>query len=557
MEAAVQGESNPTEVGRLPYWPFKGTHIFNIDMKAAISVGLLLLGVYWLTMGGHTYSVDDETYLAGVRALARHTTVITPTPDTDGILSLVLNRNGDFTTAAPIGSLLLLVPGFIAGKLIAWPFPASQQEEIVRLATLSTNGLLTAATGAMLVLLCIRLGARRSSAVLLGMTFGLGTWAWAHSQTGFSEPGTAFALTGALLAATAWWTKRSPLTAGVAGLLAGCVVLTRASAIVFIPILLLSGVISRDHRSARSRTIQGLWFCAGGLVPATVMALNAWVRFGDPLYAGYPALPFTTPIYEGVFGLLFSPGKGLVFYAPICVVVLFALRLSLLSRRRYTLTVASICAVHMWIYGRFDVWSGENAYGPRYLIPLLPIVIAMLAPVIDSGRHWLRGARVAAAVGFLVPGLLGTLMYFNAVYFVQQPGVLENIDLPTTTQTQQFLAWDFQPRSSPLMLQIRSLPDLVRNTAARLDGAAGGITPIPAPYEERIHWYARAIELDTWWAWWPAKDGAPAIYALLAVPLLLLVFGARLARRSWIGQSQRSPDANSSGRLLDPTAAAV
>jgi hypothetical protein len=224
-----------------------------------------------------------------------------------------------------------------------------------------------------------------------------------------------------------------------------------------------------------------------------------------------------------------------VWYAPVCIVVMFGARTSYLANRRYATTVAAMVAVHAAVYARFDIWSGENAYGPRYMVPLLPVIVAVLAPMIDSGRQWIRGVRIAAVVGFLLPGLLGATMYFNAVYFDQQPALLADLELTETTPTQQRLAWNFYPRTSPLMLQFRSLPDLARNTVDRLQGETGGITPLPAAYEERIHWYARAVELDTWWAWWPTKDAPSVIYLLLILPLAALGYGSKLlfgARRS-------------------------
>ena len=295
----------------------------------------------------------------------------------------------------------------------------------------------------------------------------------------------------------------------------------------FVPVLLIAGLV-RVGATRRERIGAALAFCAGGAVPALAMAVNAWIRFGDPLDNGYPLLPYSTPVYEGLFGLLLSPGKGLVWYAPVCLVVIFAARTSYLQNRRYAITVAAMVLAHAAIYARFDVWSGENAYGPRYMIPLLPVIVAALAPVIDTGRHWLRGVRIAAAVGFLLPGLLGATMYFNAVYFEQQPSLLADLELTETTSAQQRLAWNFYPRTSPLMLQFRSLPDLARNTVDRVQGEPGGITPLPAAYEERIHWYARAVELDTWWAWWPTKDAPSVIYLLLIVPLAALAFGSKL-----------------------------
>jgi hypothetical protein len=188
---------------------------------------------------------------------------------------------------------------------------------------------------------------------------------------------------------------------------------------------------------------------------------------------------------------------------------------------------------HLAVYGRFEIWSGENAYGPRYLIPVLPLLVALVAPVIDSGREWLRGVKVAAVVGFLGPGLLGSIMYFNAVYWNNQTQVFHNLESEKPTARQMYLAYDFQPRSSPLMQEVRSVPDLFRNTADRLRGREGGLTPIPAAYEERIHWYARAIELDTWWAWWSARGDPAAGYLFFLAPA-----GAHPEDWDWAGLNE-------------------
>jgi|GEM_PF-2493658 len=497
------------------------------DRRTAAAIGCLLLGVFWLTMGGHSYSIDDESYLAATRALFNHTTVLTPGSDLDGVVVAMPNKNGDLTSFAPIGTLLLFAPGFVAGKVIAAPFDPAVQEEIVRLVYLSANGLFTALTAVVLFFLCRRLGARRRSAAVLALAFGLGTWAWPHAQTGFSEPGTALLLTATVLALTTWWQKQTPLAAAVTGFLAGCTVLTRPSTMLFIPILMLSGAAAAGL--SRRTLSQAAWFCLGGVAPGIVFAANAWWRFGSPFDLGYPPMRYTTPLYEGIFGLVMSPGKGIIFYAPICAVAIFAARQAFIAHRRYTVTVGIMLAAHLAVYGRFDIWSGENAYGPRYLVPVLALAIALLAPVIDSGRQWMRGAVIAGAIGFIGPGLLGSSMYFNAVYNHQYFAVLANGGLTEATQAQQFLLWNFQPRSSPLMLHVRSMSDMLQNTVDRMQGEPGGITPPPVAYEERIHWHARSVELDTWWAWWPAKGGPSAIYALLVVPLGLLATSAWLA----------------------------
>ena len=500
------------------------------DRRAALVVVLALFGVYLLTMGGHSYSVDGETYLAGTRALMHHTTVLDPGPDIDAVVIRVVNKNGGWTTAAPIGTLLLFTPGAVVGSAVAHVFSGPSREEIFRLFYFSANGLMTALTAGVLVLLCRRLGASLRSAVLLAVVFGLGTWAWGHGQTDFSEPGTALMLTTAALCSVRWWKAPTFRNAALVGFWAGCVGITRSSTLLFIPVFLIAGLVGNGE-NAQSRLRSCGAFALGGVIPGLLFAANSWLRFGSLLDSGYPPMSYPTPVHEGLFGLFLSSGKGLIWYAPVCVVSLFAVRQSYLANKRYAVTIAVVLAAHLAVYSRFFMWSGDNAYGPRYMVPVLPLLVALIAPVIDSGRHWGRGVKVAGIVGFLVPGVMGTLMYFNGVYYNQQPHVASDFGMTEMTSVQQNIAWDFVPRTSPLTLSVHSLPALARNTRDRLDGKPGGFTPIPSNYEERIHWYARAIELDTWWSWWSFRGDPAGAYALLLVPLACFAAAGSLGLR--------------------------
>ena len=337
-------------------------------------------------------------------------------------------------------------------------------------------------------------------------------------------------LTATMLASVRWWQRPSPRAAALVGLLVGCAAITRSSVLAFIPVLLLMGLAARPGTAMPARAKELVAFCAGGVLPGVAFTLNAYLRFGSPLDNGYPPLAFNTPIYEGVFGQFLSSGKGMFWYAPITIVAFFAVRQAYLAQRRYVVTLGLLLAVHLAVYGRFVIWSGENAYGPRYMVPVLPLCIVVLAPVIDSGRQWARSVKVAGIAGFIGPGLLGSLMYFNAVYWHTQSDINRNLQLETFEAHQLYIAWDFQPRSSPLILHVHSLDALLDNTIDRLQGQPGGITDMPENFEDRIHWYARAIELDAWWAWWPVKNGPGEAYALLLVPLACLVGGGLLAR---------------------------
>ena len=54
------------------------------------------------------------------------------------------------------------------------------------------------------------------------------------------------------------------------------------------------------------------------LAALAVAAWYNWLRFGSPLTTGYlPEERFATPFFEGFYGLLLSPGKGLFWYNPL------------------------------------------------------------------------------------------------------------------------------------------------------------------------------------------------------------------------------------------------
>src|SRR4029077_619091 len=50
---------------------------------------------------------------------------------------------------------------------------------------------------------------------------------------------------------------------------------------------------------------------------ALVVGLDNWWRFGSVVALGYKHVPLSHRFYEGFFGLLLSPGRGLLFYAPV------------------------------------------------------------------------------------------------------------------------------------------------------------------------------------------------------------------------------------------------
>ena len=130
------------------------------------------------------------------------------------------------------------------------------------------------------------------------------------------------------------------------------------------------------------------------------LSLNAW-RMGSPLEFGYggETLAFSTPLLRGLRGLLFEPGKGLLFYAPLAIAGLVLLyRATPLER----VLLGGATLLLLFTMARWWCWNGALAWGPRLLLPVLPFMVA------PAGR--LKRAPLAALVSigilFNAPGAL-------------------------------------------------------------------------------------------------------------------------------------------------------
>jgi hypothetical protein len=257
------------------------------------------------------------------------------------------------------------------------------------------------------------------------LLYGLGTFAWPHSKTFFSEPLTALLLFAAFVAAhraAAGWPAVGTGGMLASGLLASLACFARLQAGIALPALGIYVLLATrlSPRSALARPASAVPALAWGLGAALGLALRGgynWALFGSPLDTGYGALPglagaFTYPLPDGLYGLLLSPGRGMFWYAP--PLALAVAGFAPLWRRdwRAALLCALMAAVHLAFYARLDTWHGAGAWGPRFLNTVLPFLALPLAAFLATLRGqrapWRRSALVAAII-LAAPVQLGGL----------------------------------------------------------------------------------------------------------------------------------------------------
>src|SRR5262249_52332265 len=152
-------------------------------------------------------------------------------------------------------------------------------------------------------------------------------------------------------------------------------------------------------------------WAAAPLVPFVfMMLLYNWVRWGALLNFGYDTKGATTGerTLWGLWGLLFSPGKSVLLYSPPLLLSLWALpRLSHGMSSLLWLLVATVGPVLLLNAGLL-YWSGDYAWGPRYLVFAVPALLVPGALVIEDALArapgWRRRAALAGVGATLAAG---------------------------------------------------------------------------------------------------------------------------------------------------------
>ncbi len=204
---------------------------------------------------------------------------------------------------------------------------------------------------------------------------------------------------------------------------------------------------------------------------AAVLAVNLWydwLRSGNVFtITTKNALEgsYTTPLWTGLYGLLLSPGAGLIIYVPVLLASAASFRGFFKQARPEALLLLSLLALRLLFYARWSSWDGRE-WGPRYLVPLLPVLLVPL--ICLPARHWIRiGAIALAALGVGVE-LLGQLVpYDTLVWPTTAPLVVSTLQLRDASGSTCLCSWlvdaaasttmDFDIRFAPLTRQVTLL----------------------------------------------------------------------------------------------------
>ncbi len=483
----------------------------------------LLLTLYVITAGGSLTSTDSVVTFELTRQMVAHGSMALPA-DMLG-KEAMRGRDGRYYSPFGLAQAMFNIPFYLAAVTLERAGVRAGREDSLAKAFVALNSVVAAAAAIWaLYVFAWRLTQSSAAAARLALVVGVGSPLWPYSKFGFNAPLAAWFTTSAVY--FAWRADREGRLpeAVFAGAFVGLALLTRHElALLLLPILLVHA--TTPGASVRLKRAMAT---VAGAAPALLLSLayNA-MRFGDPFDTGYmrdPTSAFGSSVWNGLYGLLCSPAASLFVYCPLALGGVAALVWLAREDRRTAALLGGTVTLVVLFYAQLGNWIAGRSYGPRYLVPLVPLLLLPLAWRFLPGRR--LGRELAA------------LCVLSAV--VQVPGVLVDYakvsvanarENGAPTKGERVGDWN----TSPLALNTRAAIDSTPQNVRWLLGTAP-LPPLPGG-DDRDFSQRFSYSLDFWWLYlmFMRTIGHTAALAVAVTGGCLLaaqaLYVARLVRR--------------------------
>ena len=315
-------------------------------------------------------------------------------------------------------ALPLVVPGLIFAHLMHLPphFMAGAFALIL-------SPLLTGTTTGVVVMLASRLGASRRGSIVAAIGFAFGTVALVYAREFYAEP-----LLALITVVAIYLELGSQREGSMIGTCTALAVLAKPTGVILGPILATHAALK--DRSLRS-TFAPLVGTGTGLA---IYFYYNYFRFGEVLNFGQSDTLSISNLPTGLAGLLASPGRGLVWYCP--VVLALAGLSAKLWKRLDVLLIASIALAYLGVYSIWGDWTGGWCWGPRYLLPALPGLMALCGLLVGPYRKLLVVLTILALM-INAPTLVS---YYQRLY-AEETAAQEQPDLWSLTGAPFVRVW--------------------------------------------------------------------------------------------------------------------
>jgi len=348
--------------------------------------------------------------------------------------------NGENYSKYGIGLPLYFIPWVAAGEALSrlTHLPARELTGFLLSFANIPFALLTLLVFAKLLKL---LGVTGVSPWLLPLALGLGTLAWRYAVYDFSEE-----MQMCFLLTTVYGVARGTSKAiALAGAGFAALFLIKLLYVAFWPLFLCYLLTRTGDLPGRIRKAAVFTFpfvLAGGAVGW----LNA-VRFGSPLESGYGNEAhqfFPSQIWHTVPLLLGSLDKGLFLFCPILILAILGWKEFATEYRAEAFLCGGLIVLNLVLAGAWHSWQGGWSWGPRLLVPAIPMWLLPAAFWLERRRSQ---AKYSTFVLLMLISILvqipGILVKDNEIHVVKQEVLTtrERLSVPSDYVTSWIFLW--------------------------------------------------------------------------------------------------------------------
>lgn len=379
------------------------------DRRVKIYLFFFVLSVLILLSGARLVSSDEVSMYLTVESIVKHGTLALQ--DQNAPNSIIFN--GKAYTWYEVGNILAGIPLYLIGYLTASLLPISNTLEVLlpRVAVSYTGAIVGAWIAILFFNLCKKFGLETRLSIGMALVLTFSTFLLPYYKMFLREPILTLCLLGGfsyLYSDKLRIPRRSLI---LAGSFIGFGILTKLVFVLnLVPFLFYIVWKKTETQNYRETFYQVLYF----IIPIFLIGicgtgLYNYMRFGNPINMGYAGgTSFPIPFYVGMYGLILSPGKGILWFTPI----LFFLPNTIKHfQRKYpgeTYTILGLFILNLILISMYIAWGGDGSWGPRYLAPFVPLFLLPIAFYLNSCKPFFKKIFYSLVV-------MGCLVQFGGI----------------------------------------------------------------------------------------------------------------------------------------------
>ncbi len=303
-----------------------------------------------------------------------------------------------YSNKAPGLAIAAVVPYAIFHAIRGVPRDTIELNLALYLCTVAVCGVSGALIGVLLAVAARRRGLSPAASIAIALLTGLGTPLFAYSTMLFAHVPAALLVLLAFLLLDGTLEKRAALAGASMG------------AATFVSYLCAPLTVVLFAYACTQRRRDGLLYILGGLPFAIALAAYHFAAFGSPFRTAIattnPAFLddsawlgiFALPKLDALWGVTFSPFRGLFYISPLMLVAVAGLVLLARSKRVAASIIAVAIGVTFLVNAAFNGWHGGYSVGPRYVLQVVPLLALGLIEMHGRARML---TRVLAGVSLL------------------------------------------------------------------------------------------------------------------------------------------------------------